>query len=388
VNVGVIFHSLEPTSGGNSTFQRTLLGGIRSAADRTPHVFHFYSAGGTPEPNVTVVPRHGLALARYRAVTLIRELCDHTGLRRLPLRTPLERAMAQDRVEIVWFASWYAERCDLPYVFTVLDLEHLKQPWFPEVSAHGEWERRHSYFQRHIPKATRVIVPGQIGADEVERFFRIPRERLLPLQHPTPPFALRAAAGDLPSRYLVDARGVHGPYLLYPAQLWPHKNHAVLFDALVQLPEYSLVCVGSDKGALQHLRRLADQIGVASRVVFLGFVEIDELVALYAHARALVYASYFGPENLPPLEALALGCPVIAAEVSGVREQVDEAALLVPPGDASGWADAVRKLEQDDLRVELVARGRAVAASRRVDDYVGRVLEFLDGFELVRRSWA
>jgi glycosyltransferase involved in cell wall biosynthesis len=388
VNVGVVFRDLEPTSGGSSTFQRALLDGIRSAADRTRHAFHFYSVAGAPEPGLIVVPRHGLTLARYRAVTLARELCDQVGLRRPPLSTPLEKALAENDVEVVWFASWYAERCELPFVFTVLDLEHLKQPWFPEVSARGEWERRRSYFERYVPKATRVIAPGQVGADEVERFFGVPRERLLALQHPTPPFAVRAAAGDRPSRDLVDARGLGGPYLLYPAQFWPHKNHAVLFDALAHLPEYSLVCVGSDKGALHHLRKLADQIGVASRVFFLGFVEVDELLALYAHAHALAYASYFGPENLPPLEAYALGCPVIAADVPGARDQLDHAALLVPPDDAVAWVDAVRALERDELRVELVGRGRAVAASRRVDDYVKGVLEFLDDFELVRRSWA
>ena len=132
---------------------------------------------------------------------------------------------------------------------------------------------------------------------------------------------------------------LRAPYLLYPAQFWSHKNHATLLRALALLPEYTLACVGSDKGYLDHVRGLARELGVLDRVRFLGFVETDELVALYRGAHALVYLSFFGPENLPPLEAFALGCPVVQADVAGAREQLGDAALLVPPTDPRAVAD-------------------------------------------------
>lgn len=388
MNVGVVFHALEPTAGGGATFQRTLLEGIRAAAGRTRHTFRFYSVAGVPEPGVTVVPQGASARVRQNAVTLARELFDHVGVRRPPLATPLERALRRDGVEFVWFASPYAERCELPFAFTVFDLEHLKQPWFPEVSERGQWEQRRFYFERHIPKAACVIAAGRTGADEVHAFYRVPQERLLALRHPTPPFALRTGVTRRPSRARLGAFGVEPPYLFYPAQFWAHKNHAVLLDALELLPpEYRLVLVGSDKGVREHVRGLAAGAAVADRVAFLGFVEQDDLVALYTHAHALTYPSWFGPENLPPLEAFALACPVVAADVPGAAEQLGDAALRVPPGDAGGWAEAVRSLEDESLRITLAERGRVIALERSVEAYVNPVLTFLDGFELARRSW-
>jgi glycosyltransferase involved in cell wall biosynthesis len=385
VNVGVVFHALEPWAGGGATFQRTVLDGIRAAAPSSGHTFRFYSVDGAPEPGIRVVPRNGVTRARQLAVNLTREVFDHVGVRRPPFRTPLETALGEDGVEVVWFASPYAERCELPYVFTVLDLEHLKQPWFPEVGGQGQWELRRYYFERHLPKAARVIAAGETGAAEVERFYRVPRDRILPLRHPTPPFALDAWE---PQPEALARLGIEPPYLLYPAQFWAHKNHAVLFDMLALLPvQYRLVLVGSDKGILSHVRGLAARAGVAERVVFLGFVSQDDLVALYTHAHAMTYASWFGPENLPPLEAFALGCPVIAADVPGVAEQLEGAAVLIAPNDGSGFADAVRLLQREELRRELVERGRRVAAARTVEDYICPVLEFFDEFELIRRSW-
>ena len=63
--------------------------------------------------------------------------------------------------------------------------------------------------------------------------------------------------------------------------------------------------------------RQAAERGLAGAVHILGFVSDEELVALYQHAHALLYLSRFGPENLPPLEAFALGCPAIVEDVCG-----------------------------------------------------------------------
>jgi len=147
------------------------------------------------------------------------------------------------------------------------------------------------------------------------------------------------------------------------------------------------VLTGSDKGQLAHVRSLAHDVGIADLVHFLGFVDNDDLVALYQHAHGLTYLSFFGPENLPPLEAFALGCPVVAADVPGAREQLGDAALLVPPTDPAEMAAAVRRFEDPALRQELIERGRRRAKDRTPAGYVGGVLRFLDEFERTRRCW-
>jgi glycosyltransferase involved in cell wall biosynthesis len=144
---------------------------------------------------------------------------------------------------------------------------------------------------------------------------RISQERVHILPHPTPACALNASQKTkLPD-------GLEPGYLFYPAQFWAHKNHVNLLLALKQLSDQGkviqLVLTGSDYGNLLHIEKTISELGLQNQVRTLGFVSNEELVAFYQNALALTYVSFFGPENLPPLEAFALGCPVIAARVDG-----------------------------------------------------------------------
>ena len=332
----------------------------------------------------------GAVLAR-RLTQLVRDAQDRTlGTRPLDWNTWLDRSLRAQKVDLVWFSTPYAEDCDLPYVFTIWDLEYLDQPWFPEVSRRGEWERRHHLYTRHVLKATRIIVPNEAGREQVLRYFPVRPNRILTLPHPTPAFALEGA-GERDFDAVLKRLGVDPPYLFYPAQYWPHKNHAAVLAALDELnarPEtFKLVCAGSDKGALTHVRTLARKLGVEAQVRFLGFVETSELVALYRGAYALVYLSYFGPENLPPLEALALGCPVVCADVPGAREQLGSASLFVSPSHPPALAEALRSLGDDSLRGRLMEAGRSLAKQRSASAYVRGVIDFLDDFEPITRCW-
>ena len=256
----------------------------------------------------------------------------------------------------------------------------------------GEWERRWHYFRRFIPRATAVIVPNEVGRAQVQRHFGLEDERVLCLPHPTPRFALEAADRDV-SADALGQRGIRRPYLFYPAQFWAHKNHYGLLRGLAELRDrgasYELVLAGSDRGQRKYVERLIEEFRLSEWVHVLGFVETEQLIALYKHAHALVYLSYFGPENLPPLEAGALECPVVAADVPGAPAAAPgDAALLVEPSDAVAIADAVTRLEDQALRAELVARGRERADERTVEAYIRGVLDFFDEFEAVRRCWS
>src|SRR6202008_1593978 len=101
-------------------------------------------------------------------------------------------------------------------------------------------------------------------------------------------------------------------YLFYPAQVWSHKNHVNLLLAAAALKrehqiDLPVVFVGSNKGNEEYGRQFAAQLQPSMEVAFLGFVPLEDLVALYRGAFALAYVTFFGPENLPPLEAFALG---------------------------------------------------------------------------------
>ena len=386
MKVAVVLPELNPQSGGGFAFQKALFDALVTLESETDHRFVYYvaerPAGGLR--NVVELRNTTGAAAARRLAQLVRDAQDRGfGARAAAPRTWFEKSLSRNGVDLVWFATPFAQDCERPFIFTVWDIEFLDQPWFPEVSREGEWQRRHRHYARYIPQATRVIVPSEAGREQLLRHFSIGAERVLVLHHPTPTFGV-GADPDVVVRKL----GIESPYLFYPAQYWSHKNHVTLLEALRRLDGFRLVCVGSDKGGLDHVRRLVDGLGLAQRVRTLGFVDTDELVALYRGAFALSYLSYFGPENLPPLEAFALGCPVVCADIPGAREQLGEGALFVPPADAGAVAAAVLSLRDDDLRARLVDAGRERAQIFTSEAYVRGVVAFLDEFEAVRRCWA
>jgi glycosyltransferase involved in cell wall biosynthesis len=386
VKVAVVLPEVDPHSGGGFAFQQTLFETLRTLEHETSHRFVYYVAGHSAGSESRIVRFHNSiwTAAGRRSAQLLRDFQDRgLGTRLLAPRTWFERSLDDNDVDMVWFATPFAQDCERPYLFTVWDIEFLDQPWFPEVSRDGEWQRRHRHYARYVPMATRVIVPSEAGRDQLLRHFSIGPERVLVLHHPTP-----ALAGVADAPGVLTSYGLDTPYLFYPAQYWAHKNHATLLGALRKLRELQLVCVGSDKGALEHVRRLVDQHGLSDRVHLLPFVTMGELVALYRNAFALTYLSYFGPENLPPLEAFALGCPVVCAEIPGAREQLGDAALFVPPADPDAVAEAVTRLRDPSLRERLVEAGRVRASTLTSEAYVRGVFAFLDDLEPVRRSWS
>ena len=134
---------------------------------------------------------------------------------------------------------------------------------------------------------------------------------------------------------------------------------------------------------------MAEELGLKKNVFFLGFVSIDELVALYQNAFALVFASFFGPDNIPPLEAFALGCPVISAKFAGAEDQLKGAALLFDPKSEHELAATIKKLYDNPvLKSTIINKGKQKAAHWTSLDYVNKISDIFDEFEPIRRCWS
>jgi len=398
MRVGVYIAGRSPEVGGGYTFENDVFRGLLELHRKSRHAFTILCPTGaynglrreaessgivvSPVPEDSKLSRWGEALRR--------ELAFVRAHWRRP--TPLDRAAAAAEVDFLWFVSAGIHCTDLPFLTVVWDLQHRLTPWFPEMSACGLWDRRELSHRWFLPRAAGVVTGTRIGQFELERFYQVPSERVLILPHPTPAFALAAAGQaadpDTPARL-----GVEGPFILYPAQFWPHKNHVNLVLALQLLRQryglpLSLVLVGSDKGNRAQVEQMAARCGVAEAVRFLGFVSREDLVALYCKAVALTYMSWCGPENLPPLEAFALGCPVVATDIPGASEQLGEAAMLVLPGSPESIATGIKQVWEDaELRERLVLAGHVRARKWTARDYVHGVFEFLDRFEPIIRCW-
>ncbi len=165
----------------------------------------------------------------------------------------------------------------------------------------------------------------------------------------------------LPSREELRAElGVDGSSLVFAGRLGPQKALGVALDALTRTPDATLTVAG-DGPERAAVESRAAQLGLGSRVRFLGSVPRETVLRLFRAADASVLPSAW--ENFPHtvVESLAVGCPVIATAVGGVPEVVKdgENGLLVPPNDPAALAAAITRLVSDD---ELRARLASAAA--------------------------
>jgi len=388
----------EPEAGGGYTFETEVLEALLKVAGGKPGIEFVLLC---PEANAqalgTRVTGSGLTVQPVRtgfAERRLQPFLRESAFVRAHWRRPgaIDRAAAAAGADLVWFLGAGVHNTNLPYVTVVWDLQHRATPWFPEMSANGVWDGRELAHDWFLKRASSVIVGTDVGRKEVEGFYGVPPNRIARLPHPTPQFALDAGPGAPASQDIAHLK-IKRPYFLYPAQFWPHKNHVNLVLALAELVsrhkvDADLVFVGSDKGNHEHVWTVAKAAGVADRLNYLGFVSRADLVHLYRNAIALAYASWCGPENLPPLEAFALGCPVVATRIPGAEEQLGAAALYADPANPADIADALARVHSDaTLRAELVAKGLARAQQWTSREYVAGAIAIFNGLEPMLRCW-
>jgi glycosyltransferase involved in cell wall biosynthesis len=399
VRIAVYLQGTPPSEGGGFTFQEEMLSALRRQASASDHEWVVFSWGEVPSsPKVQCVRyRRGLLVQAWtriaRALNRAQELW--LGAPKYYFRSAFDRDLVKHRIDWVWFVSPADLPCELPFTYTMWDLQHAYQPWFPEVSAAGEWEVRENRYRGLFPKASRVIVPNATAARELKNWYRVPDNRIACLPHPTPSWALEAkplSKADAASQ-VREWYGVEGRFVYYPAQLWAHKNHATLIRACKLLKDRGspvhFVFSGSDRGNRPFLEAEANALGVTDLIHWVGFVPSDRMPALYRGSEALVFASLFGPENLPPLEASALGVRVLLSEVHGGRDQFSAGVTWVEGLNPAAWADAISNVlsETVEVRELLVDQAKTRAKSWRYDDYVRMVTEDFDKISTLRSLW-
>jgi glycosyltransferase involved in cell wall biosynthesis len=278
----------------------------------------------------------------------------------------------------------------LPYVMPVHDLQHRFQPEFPEVSANGEWGWREYLFRNGVRYATLILVDSEAGKEDVITCYGrygVPPDRIKVLPFVPAPYLL-TAVGETRSSHIRMKYHLPERYLFYPAQFWPHKNHARIVQAMGLLKEVGcvvhIVLCGGHAGeirerAFQEVMALAHQRGVAPQVHYLGHVPDEDMAALYSEAAGLVMPTFFGPTNIPVMEAWTLGCPVLTSDLRPIRTHVGDAGLLVNPRSVQDIADGCRSLWEDGaLRRVLVERGRRRASEYTLEDFRNRLADIVE----------
>lgn len=299
-----------------------------------------------------------------------------------PLFQPMAKALLREKCDLWIFPGQDARSFQIPVpaLVSILDLMHrYKGRQFPESAS--SWQRliREPIYANMCRWAQGVLVVSEIDKQQVLEFYHPKEEQVHVLPMVPPRYIYRK---EVPEDF--DTRcPLPGKYLFYPAQFWEHKNHKNLVRAMAalkaELPDLKLVLAGSKKNAWDSVMVLIEELGVAGNIVILGYVPDAYMPELYRRARALVYASYYGPTNLPPLEALELGCPMALAEVTCMPDRIGDAALVFHQDSVEEMAACMRRLWIDDeLCADLSERGEVRARTWRQPQFNAQLRNIVD----------
>ncbi|MEO6457346.1 MAG: glycosyltransferase family 1 protein [Chloroflexia bacterium] len=259
-------------------------------------------------------------------------------------------------------APW---RSPIPLVITMHDAGAMRFPGdFPR-----EWRLYNRYILPGIARKARVIITGtETSRSELARYYGISTNRIAVTHY------------GIDSRYhqKLDTTQVASerdrlsggaPMLLFIGAPVSRKNLDIVLQAMSGAPPESvlsqvkLVISGASEEQFPHYRDWIAEHRLQRRVIWLGRVASDRMPLLYAASDAVVYPSFYEGFGLPPLEAMAVGTPVIASTAACLPEVLGNAALLVDPNDHRGFAEAVMAaLMRPELRARMVTEGKTRAA--------------------------
>jgi glycosyltransferase involved in cell wall biosynthesis len=303
-------------------------------------------------PEVTLV-----AVGRQRSPL------DFTNLGRMLVGLPL--AVRQEAPVLFHAPAYVGPLWGVhPLVLTIHDVSYERHPeWYP----YRRDGLRRRFYRRCAQVADLVITDSEFSRREIVAAYGLDPNRIavIPLGVGEP---FGPANGGTANSAPVS---VSNPCVVHVGDLHQRRDLAVALDAVLiirarrpSLATLQLVLAGIDRGVGQMLRALASQQGQPDALVLLGGgLDDRQLAALYRAARAFVYPSRYEGFGLPLVEAMACGTPVVAARAAATPEVVGAAGLLVDPGDARAFADALEAVLVDSARAaELRAAGLRRAA--------------------------
>jgi glycosyltransferase involved in cell wall biosynthesis len=208
-----------------------------------------------------------------------------------------------------------------------------------------------AYRRMNYPRSARladaIIINSESLRAEIEEHLAVDASKLRLIPEAVDHDLFRPGDAAAARAWVATAHGVTKPFVLFVSSLWPYKNCEGLLQAWAiarhDVPGRNLVIVGPgrDKQYVSQLRLLAEQLGIADDVIWVGGVPLADTARFYHAADALVYPSLNETFGLPILEAMASGCPVVTSDTSAMPETAGGAALLSDPKDPASIAKAI-----------------------------------------------
>jgi glycosyltransferase involved in cell wall biosynthesis len=264
------------------------------------------------------------------------------------LITPFEKKIIAKDCNLIYFLSPSSTMSlfqSLNFIATVWDSSHRDSPEFDEVRCYGEFRNREHIYRNYLTQAFITIVDAEVSRESLHNRYGIDKDKMIIMPFSANPLLKKSNNKEVLNKYNLSAG-----YLFYPAQFWSHKNHIRILQALNFLKEKNQAVKVVFSGGLQentndYFNKIIQYIKdfeLEKDVSIVGFVPTEDMSALYSESLGVIFPSYLGPTNIPPIEAWAHQKPLICSELH--KEQVGKAAILFDPDNYIDISECILKL--------------------------------------------
>jgi|1048.fasta_scaffold08437_1 glycosyltransferase involved in cell wall biosynthesis len=379
MKIAILLNLADKTSGGSFRFNSMIYQALLAQQSSIHHELFFIF-----EKDNDLATRPDLALPNklhyrfYFSFQLIKEIFFFVSRRKMisldNCRSSwLNRKLHAHDVKAVWSVNPLSMMISLPYLTTSWDIAYKITPYFKEFTDSGMQLAKQDKISRSVlAGAFKIIVGTQIGKEQISNAFGISGNRIL--VQPLPTLYSKSINKLLRNQF----------QFIYPANFWSHKNHLVIIKAVKDLIAdenfpIKFIFTGSDKGNFQYIRNLVSHFALDNYFEFKSFISSEDLVELYGTSNACVYSSLIGPDNLPPLEALAFGSKAIVADIPGAREQLGEFVDYFDPFDSKSLSRLIKQeIVYFNKDYEISSELSTFLHSRSSENYINSVIREVD----------
>ncbi len=268
----------------------------------------------------------------------------------------------------------------IPTVSIVCDLQHLYYPTFFSAAELGHRNNFYSQFKKRvdyvisISEYTKKSIVEKLSFPD-GKVFSIPICVQSRLAIPSP---------ELTASVLGEFSLTGKKYCIYPANLWPHKNHKILFTAFNMFTkqylnyDLHLVLTGAKIENNKIIDDAVKQMGLGEKVHFMGYLAEEELSAIWHGSHFLIFPSLFEGFGIPLVEAMMYGKPILASNVTSIPEVAGNAAIYFDPRKPDEIVDALKRLmESEELYNNLVHEGQKQLMKFDFNDMVDQYITTL-----------
>ena len=274
----------------------------------------------------------------------------------------------------------------IPVVSVIHDLQYQE---FSHFFTPDEHFHRRSFMQDVARKADAVICVSEYTRKTAVGSLSIPIEKSFVIPNCIQ-FRLKRMDNE-EKNVILERLGIAGrPYLFYPANFWPHKNHLMLLTAFgmyrfchPELP-LDLVFTGALTDGQHKVKDCVERMGMSSCIHFLGYLPENELSAVWEGCSCLIFPSLFEGFGIPVLEAMNFNKPVLCSNVSSLPEVAGDAALYFDPRKPEEILRGIEILFSDSgIQLDLIEKGQKRLQAFLTEDMAER---YLDVFHQILRK--